>query len=671
MKPTHLRWCIALFLATCNASAQEPADNTDPMSRIHLGEAVYALYESDPFNALTQIAVSQQRVLEPEDRRQLNLIHGGVSLGWGMPGDAQQALQSVLNDPQSDLKTRIRARYWLSRLYFSQAYEGKAKVHYQDIADYAASDARGDTAYLTEAQWDQLHYMAANIDILAGKESAFFDKLTNTDIETYYLLYNRGVQAFAADNFREAEQLFARAQQGLVSNLSPVVAPKESWLSWLGVNSDPTPEQVDENEFQALLNQILLARGQTLLAEGKLAPATDAFGQITGQTLARDEALLGYGWALAQGDDWPMAMGIWQFLTEQPENLYTLQARHALGLGYARHKGYQDALAHFETLDAELTEAVVELDTLKSQISDSAYWAAIGSALSESDDVQSVPEAYAAWPQVHRDILKRIVTTDEQQSSYSLLQHLRMLSDMQRVLAAKEKTVGQFATLITERRIEHARRVRAIDTASHDETLQSISQQADALEQRVNRAMESANAPASDSAYFDAISTFAKPEQQATLARINEAEARLQRLLANQDLKPEYQARLARVKGIIQWQIDDQFVPLAWQYKNQLASLQALRDEAEVRLNALNELVENPMIFDAQETRVERATQQVAMRKQEINRLINVVTKTLIARTEDALEIRRAYLLDQQTTTRLALLQLRDRWQPDSQGGQP
>lgn len=670
MKANHRHWCIALLLASATASSQEPADNTDPMSRIHLGEAVYALYESDPFNALTQIAVSQQRVLEPEDSRQLNLIHGGVSLGWGMPGDAQQALQKVLSDPQTDLKTRIRARYWLSRLYFSQAYDGKAREHYREIADYAASDARGDTDYLTESQWDQLHYMAANIDILAGQESEFDDKLSATDIETYYLLYNRGVQAFSGENYREAETLFAKAQQGLVENLAPVDAPKESWLSWLGVKSDPMPQQVDEQEFQALLNQILLARGQTLLAEGKLAPATDAFGQITGQTLARDEALLGYGWALAQGDDWPMAMGIWQFLTEQPENLYTLQARHALGLGYARHKGYQDALMHFETLDTALSEAVAELDTLKSQISDSDYWAAIGKALSESDDVESVPEAYAAWPLVHRDILKRIVTTDAEQSSYSLLQHLRTLSDMVRVLRNKEKAVGQYATLIKERRIEHARRVRAIDTASHDETLNAITKQANELGQRLNRAMEMAEAPTSDIAYFDAIAALAKPSQQSTMARLNDAQQRLDRLLANRDLKPEYAMRLQRLKGIIQWQIDDQFVPLAWQYKNQLASLQALREEAAIRLRALNDLVENPMIFDAQETRVQRATEQVARRQQETNRLINVVTQTLIARTEEALETRREYLLDQQTTTRLALLQLRDRWQPDAQGGE-
>ncbi|MAF76448.1 MAG: hypothetical protein CMF17_11475 [Idiomarinaceae bacterium] len=670
MKANHRHWCIALLLASASASSQEPADNTDPMSRIHLGEAVYALYESDPFNALTQIAVSQQRVLEPEDSRQLNLIHGGVSLGWGMPGDAQQALQKVLSDPQTDLKTRIRARYWLSRLYFSQAYDGKAREHYREIADYAASDARGDTDYLTESQWDQLHYMAANIDILAGQESEFDDKLSATDIETYYLLYNRGVQAFSGENYREAETLFAKAQQGLVENLAPVDAPKESWLSWLGVKSDPMPQQVDEQEFQALLNQILLARGQTLLAEGKLAPATDAFGQITGQTLARDEALLGYGWALAQGDDWPMAMGIWQFLTKQPENLYTLQARHALGLGYARHKGYQDALMHFETLDTALSEAVAELDVLKSQISDSDYWAAIGKALSESDDVESVPEAYAAWPLVHRDILKRIVTTDAEQSSYSLLQHLRTLSDMVRVLRDKEKAVGQYATLIKERRIEHARRVRAIDTASHDETLNAITKQANELGQRLNRAMEMAEAPTSDTAYFDAIAALAKPSQQSTMARLNDAQQRLDRLLANRDLKPGYAMRLQRLKGIIQWQIDDQFVPLAWQYKNQLASLQALREEAAIRLRALNDLVENPMIFDAQETRVQRATEQVARRQQETNRLINVVTQTLIARTEEALETRREYLLDQQTTTRLALLQLRDRWQPDAQGGE-
>ena len=659
-----------MLFATSGVCAQETADSTDPMSRIHLGEAVYALYEADPFNALTQIAVSHQRELVPEDRRQLNLIHGGVSLGWGMPGDAQQALQTVLNDPQSDLTTRIRTRYWLSRLYFSQGNEGKAREHYQEIAGYAASDARGDTSYLTEAQWDQLHYMAANIDILAGRDSAFADKLTDTDIETYYLLYNRGVTAFSANNLRQAEQFFASAQRGLVTNLAPVEAPKESWLSWLGIKSDPSPDQVNEQEFQALLNQILLARGQTLLAEGKLAPATDAFGQITGQTLARDEALLGYGWALAQGDEWPMAMGIWQFLTEQPENLYTLQARHALGLGYARHKGYKDALTHFETLDAALIKAVAELDTLKSQISDSAYWSAIGSALSESDDAEVVPEAYAAWPQVHRDILKRIVTTDAQQSSYSLLQHLRTLSEMLRVLNAKEKAAGQYTTLIKERRIEHARRVRAIDTASHDDTLSAITRQADELEQRLNSAMKMAKAPSSDSDYFDAIATLAKPEQQAALSRLSQAEARLERLLASRELKPEYKDRLARLKGIIQWQIDDQFVPLAWQYKNQLTSLQALRDEAQTRLDALNELVENPMIFDEQESRVERATDQVAMRQQETNRLIDVVTQTLIARTEEALETRRTYLLEQQTTTRLALLQLRDRWQPDSQGGE-
>lgn len=656
-------------LLTVPAHATDEPHSPQALSRLHLGNAKYALYHADPLTALTRMAVAATQPLTAADARQLALLQGSAALGWGMPAQAGQVLQDVLDQDINDEATRVRAHYWLSRLYFSQNQVPQARHHYEKIAAMAASDKRGDTHYLTESQWDKLHYMAANIQVLASAPEAYSEQLSSTDIEAYYLLYNRGVMAFQQNQLREAEALFGQAQQGLSSHLSPGREPAQGLLSWLGLGNNSQPEQVSVAEYQALLNQILLARGQTLLAEGKLAQATDAFGQISGQTLARDEALLGYGWALAQGDDWPMAMGVWQFLTEQPENLYTLQARHALGLGYAQHKGYQDALQHFEALDAALSDAVDELDALKQRVAEPNYWFAIGNALAHDHTGEPLPSAYVSWPQVHRDILKRIVTTEQAQSSYALLQHLRTLSDMRELLTQKQHDIRQFTMLIDERRVEHARRVRAIDTASHDDTLRTLSAQSQALRTRIEQAAREAEQARTQDAYFAAIAQLAKPEQQPQLARLQTASAQLQSLQQHNRAKPEHQARLQRLQGILQWQIDDEFVPLMWQYKKQLNTLDDLRHEAAQRLQALEQLVANPAMFDAQQARVDAAAAQIATRQQEVARLADTVVATLISRTRQALETRRSYLLEQQTTTRLALLQLRDRWQPAGQGG--
>ncbi|MCU7556058.1 hypothetical protein OCL06_15815 [Alteromonas sp. ASW11-19] len=656
-------------LLTGPVQAAEKPDTGQALSRMHLGNAKYALYHADPFNALTRIAVAAEQPLTPADARQLALLQGSAALGWGMPTQAGQVLQQVLDQDISDEATRVRAHYWLSRLYFSQNQPQQARPHYEKIAGMAASDKRGETHYLSEAQWDKLHYMAANIQVLEDAPESYSEQLSDTDIEAYYLLYNRGVMAFQRNQLREAEAFFAQAQQGLSTHLSPGRKKTQGLMSWLGLSKDNQPEQVSAAEYQALLNQILLARGQTLLAEGKLAQATDAFGQISGQTLARDEALLGYGWALAQGDDWPMAMGVWQFLTEQPENLYTLQARHALGLGYAKHKGYQDALQHFEALDDALIEAVEELDTLKQRVAQPKYWFVIGNALSHDNPGEPLPSAYVTWPQVHRDILKRIVTTEQAQSSYALLQHLRTLSDMRDMLDQKQDDIRQFTMLIDERRVEHARRVSAIDTASHDDTLRTLTEQAGALRERLQKAAREAEQADTDDEYFAAIAQLARPGQQPQLTRLQSASKQLRLLQQHDKAKPAHQARLQRLKGILQWQIDDEFVPLMWQYNKQLDSLDSLRKEAAQRLHALEQLVANPAMFDEQQARVDAAAVQIASRQQEVSQLADTVISTLISRTRQALETRRSYLLEQQTTTRLALLQLRDRWQPDEQGG--
>ena len=216
--------------------------------------------------------------------------------------------------------------------------------------------------------------------------------MPESHIARQYLGYNEAVSAFERGDYALADQRFKQLAYALSRELEREISPS-GWFSWLNWWQDKRDESVTKHETHALLNEVLLARGQTLLMLGEQEQALGVFDAIdtdiyandvraqqadiaqstasetgSAQSLIRDEALLHYGWGLAQSGDWPLAMGVWAFLSEQDNNLYTLQATHALAYGYAQQGGEVQAYATLQLLLSKLTVVIDELELLSRQI---------------------------------------------------------------------------------------------------------------------------------------------------------------------------------------------------------------------------------------------------------------------------------------------------------------
>lgn len=661
---SHLSVMLLAGSVAGTALAQKAPDEAEH-SRLRSGQIIYDFYQDDALTTLTRIALSEQQGMTPADAQQAELLAGGVSIAYGMPEQARQKLQALLNDPDSAPRTRILSWYWLSRLYFSQQRFAQASESYDRLLAVASQSDTALESVLTPQQWTTLNYQAAHLSLLLDKDTAYASKLDATNIETYYLLYNQGVKAFQKQRFDDAARLFEQAQTGLQQFIArPETPESDGLLSWLGWHTQSALPQTNQNEYHALLNRVLLARGQALLAKGKLALATDVFGQISGQTAARDEALLGYGWALAQGDDWPMAMGIWQFLTTQPENLFTLQARHALAVGYARNQGYQQAFNQLKALDARLDLAMQSLASLNAQTTTTAYWLTVGKKLGQQEEADTGTPVQP-WPSVHKDILNQLLTKEGPQSTFTLLQQLVSLNTIAETLQHQLSQTRTFSFLLDERKAEHHTRSQKMETQDFTTRITLLDNQLNLLQSRYDLAVASQQSGADDEAYLSGLTVLANEAQFNALERLGGAQARFARLAAERAMKPDYAQRLKRIKGLLLWQMSEQYPAQIWAFKKQLKALNSELANAQSAASDLKQSMTSTAPIDADQSRVDELAAQIQSRLTTTQTLIEQITQALSSRTAARLSERHDYLQQQKYASELALLQLQDKWQPE------
>jgi hypothetical protein len=156
----------------------------------------------------------------------------------------------------------------------------------------------------------------------------------------------------------------------------------------------------------------------------------------------------------------------------------------------------------------------------------------------------------------------------------------------------------------------------------------------------------------------------ATPEQVSLMSRLENASARHERLLKDdtrrRPVSPKYAERLARVRGALQWQLENDFIANRWQHLRLMQQAQASIDIATSAYEQLKARQQDSQIFARQQAQIDQLNLRIAQHKEQASAVYIQANGQLQQYLLEIIEQRKTQLNAQQVNTRLAMLRLQD-----------
>lgn len=588
----------------------------DAEAERHFARLSYSIYTAPPLHSLSLLRSLDWSGAPSSISAQLPLLEAGLALQYGMPTYAQQLLAA------SSASSNPLALYWRAHIALSQRQDSLGLEEYQRLTQVVEEAPSAKAIGLTPEQWWDIHYLAASASQRQGDyQYPAQSLLPSTHIGQAYLMYNQALNLYQPQAPLDAMLLLKEVAARLSSHHDP--------------------------EGQALKHQVLLTLGQWQLDDGRINEAMSTLGMIDGPSLQRDEALLHFGWSLARKRDWPMAMGVWQVLSQKGESLFALQALHALALGYAEQGGDVQAYQQLDKLITALALSSHSLGQLEGQLQRGQFWSA---GLQQQD-------ALRQWPTQHADLLVQLLTV-EQAENY---QGLNQLYSVQSQLDEQQQRLQALLVVLEQRQQRLEKRLQQQAVAQVSETMRALQQTELALASQLAE-VETHHQDDNETLRVKALLSLATEPQRSAWQRLMQAQKRMQRLSEEAALSDDYAPRLARIKAALLWQMSEHAVTASWEVKRAWEQVETLSSQAQRQVNRVERLGAGQHPIAAQQQQVQGQIVQVQRYKEQVDRLTARAETSLSEQALALIRTRQEELQQQQYRARLAMLQLKDRW---------
>ncbi len=569
-----LALCVLAVLAAAPAGARRHDPEKLPVTRIrdlHYGDVLFYYYQEKDFEALTHLLAYEHWSRMPHHEDEARLLAGGMYLDLGMHNEAGAIFESVLT---MDVPTGVRNRAWfyLANVWYARGYLEKAEGALHKINGRMSPDL--------EAQRELL---GANVLMREGR----FD-------EAIQLLSGwRGEQPWSA---------YARYNLGVALVRAKRLSDADPFLSGVG-NMLPST-----TELASLRDRANLALGYAYLQAEQPARARAPLSRVRLNGPYSDKALLGLGWAESALGDFHGALTPWMELRSR--NVLDSAVQEAyLAVPYAFSKlnansqsaeYYESAVNSFAAEDTRLDGAIASIrkgDMLNRVLN--------------KDQVQG-EEAHYGWFWQ----LKNLPDAPESRYLYAVLaghdfqEGLKNYRDLVYMGGTLERWDGDmvaFEDMIDTREAAFAERLPRADALLASDAVGTLQQRDVALENRL-RTIESQHDVA-------ALGTATEREQWARIQRVEAAlnapaeagaaDQRIRGLLGAAPASEQWQrlqgtqaalagapdtpenaelrARLALVKGVLQYRLNEAYGARLWQEHRSLKDLNLALNEAQSR----------------------------------------------------------------------------------------
>ena len=517
MSASTVATAFTFKLPFTSGEAEAASDPSAPSSAqdLRYGVVLYHFFQDEYFEALTELLLGDQKQDMPHHAEFAQLLRGGISLSYGMDGQARALFEQLL---EQHPKPAVRDRAWF--------YLGK---NYYERGDHAAAlgmlERSG--AALPDGLRDERDYLRAMIALQGGSDESarqLQQGIRNSEDEPSpwipYLDFNRGSQAAAVGDWSAAAAAFGTAAA--------------------------TPLRDDEHK--ALRDRALVAAGYALLADGATDPAAlraalETFRQVRLNGPFADQALLGYGWAALQLEDYPLALQPWQALHERSLLSPAVQ-ESLLAVPYAYEKlGAQaEALAEYERAEQLLNQELGRIDGAQQQL----RTAPLLSLWLDPKNTEEWISRRQELPIVSQlPYLEHLLARSAIQDA---IRDLRDLAQLERYLTDWQERLG---ALDVAQNLQYQRRQKILQDRP-DQTLDAGVARLQQRRAELAQILQQTAASGDGSALMTAGEISIEKRLQRVRARIDDLRRQ------GRDVA-EYEEKYRRYRGLLEWQRQDDF----------------------------------------------------------------------------------------------------------------
>ena len=293
---------------------------------LRYGVALYEYYQGNHADALTELLVAKKRGGIKGHGDNPEIMEGGFSMAYGMERHASQIFERLLEENRP-VSVRDSAWFYLSKLrYLREDWEGT-----KDALDRISKKPA----------------LGIRHDILAQKVNL----------------------AIKQDRLEDAAALLRKHKNKkgwlpyLSFNLGSAYARKGDFETAISFYSELKLKHKLFGEHKALYDKAMTAAGYSSVFTKNYPQAIDYFSRVRLTSALSNKALLGYGWAAAEMNNFEEALKPWTYLSEQTlidEN--SLEALVAVPHAYEELELYGKALEKYKTGEARYVAEIQRLD---------------------------------------------------------------------------------------------------------------------------------------------------------------------------------------------------------------------------------------------------------------------------------------------------------------------
>jgi hypothetical protein len=552
-----MRVLLVAALAALGAGSAAQAARHDPekmsvghVRDLHFGDVLFYYFQDEDLEALTRLLAYEHWKLMPHHEDEAQLMAGALYLQLGMHNEAGEIFARLLND---NVAPGVRNRAWLylAQIWYARGYLDKAEGALRNISGRMSPDL--------EAQ----------------KELLLANVLMHED------RYDEAIQLLAGWHGGPVWSAYARFNLGVALVRNKRLDDAAPFLSGVGSMLADTPEMA------ALRDRANLALGFAYLQAEQPAKARPALARVRLNGPYSNKALLGIGWADAQLGDYQAALTPWLELRNrdlldaavQESYLAVPYAFSKLSANSQSAEYYESAVKSFDTQSAQLDAA---MDRIRKGELLQQVLAADQPAPPQQTPAQIASGEVSVAPTVHgwfRDV-KKLPDSPEMPYLYALLaghdfqegvKNYRDLVYLDGTLERGSDSLVAFQDMIDTREHAYAERLPRTDALLASNRVAQLQQRNLDLQNQLRDIEAQHN--------VGALGNDTERDQWARLQRLEAALAAAPSTPDNAQLR----ARLALVKGVLYYRLNDAYAARLWQEQRGLKDLNLALQEAQSR----------------------------------------------------------------------------------------
>ncbi len=544
----------------------------------HYRQALYFYFQDDQSQALSQVEQSKAKLNELDSRSAL--FEAGLQLSAGLLQQAKTTLvnfdtlltaekQSGKRSKQSTKASELRliALLSLSNQYLSHGDISQAR-------DTLARIESVSSIYYQEYHvLNQLAYWPENNSLLMVKPA------TQTHKSSPYIQLN------------EALRLIEVSQYDLAINALKTIKitkwhqEEDNFWKRLFLYEASFSSRSDEKKMAVLQGQAIQDYAQLLLAQIYISQERYdlAFSELKAfpeQSPYAESALFLFAFASQQVEQYAIAFNLLNLLYKKyPYSQLSWQSAELMAKQVSEQQSLAQGVSAYQTVENFFLQRQQELEQFSVAFESSTSLLDFSPSKPLSSHHQLTQQSYHN-PEKTFDYLPQSVWL--QQALYdaelaSLYQGLSSIDEQNKQLQAlRDKTVW-LAEIITLNQQRKKSIIAAQETRAKQGVFAQLKDERDRLAELLDQQL----------AYKQG-SAFANEEESQWLDRIARSNSALTNI-GDKKNTVEYKQRLARVKGVLSWQLTDHYPQRAWQHKKQLQQL----DRAIAGVTSQQQHVEN------------------------------------------------------------------------------